>query len=540
MDDFPGLVRAYLDHHFTESPEWATMNGLDGHDDELPDLTAEAFDRRAREDREWDSQFAAVVDDSLPVDDRIDRDLVRSQLRGREIVRDWQDWRRLPDIYLQPGLIGLFALFLRRLHPERELVDSAVARLAAIPGHLDAARANLDPNLASAPIVARAINQCRAAATYVRDLLPPEVDNDEDRRRLATAGASAAGAYESFAAFLADLEATASGHWAVEESRYSALLREKEMLGFDAPELHDRGRAMYDALADEMRALAARAWDTDDFRSVLHGLADDHPQTPDEMREGYAGATASARQFLVDHELVTLPDGEVCDVVPSPHFQRPILAVASYQRPPLFRPSLAGRFNVPFPPDGTSPDDVTARLRTNCYAEMPTISVHEAYPGHHWHLVQLQATQAADRPVRGVVGTPYFSEGWALYAELMMREEGFFTDPAHELAHLDARLFRAARIVVDTSLHAGDMAFDEAVTFMSEKAGLTQPVARAEVTRYCAWPTQASAYLTGSLEIERLRDRWFAEGRGDLRTFHDTICGSGIMPIALAETALFR
>jgi uncharacterized protein (DUF885 family) len=121
----------------------------------------------------------------------------------------------------------------------------------------------------------------------------------------------------------------------------------------------------------------------------------------------------------------------------------------------------------------------------------------------------------------------------------MMRERGFFTDPAHELAHLDARLFRAVRIVVDTGLHCGDMGFDEAVTMMRDDAGLTEPVARAEVTRYCAWPTQASAYLTGSVEIERLRERWIGEQRGDLRGFHDAICGSGALPIALAERAVF-
>ena len=153
-------------------------------------------------------------------------------------------------------------------------------------------------------------------------------------------------------------------------------------------------------------------------------------------------------------------------------------------------------------------------------------------------MTRMQQVQAGSRPVRCILTTPYFSEGWALYAELMMREEGFFTEPAHELAHLDARLFRAARIVVDTSLHCGEMGFEEAVTFMRDRAGLTEPVARAEVTRYCAWPTQASAYLTGSLEVERLRTRWFAE-RGGLRPFHDAICGSGALPIALAEAALF-
>ena len=99
--------------------------------------------------------------------------------------------------------------------------------------------------------------------------------------------------------------------------------------------------------------------------------------------------------------------------------------------------------------------------------------------------------------VRRVYSTPYFSEGWALYAERVMRERGFFTDPLHELHHLNATLFRAARIIVDTSLHLGEMSFDEAVTFMMDKAALPEPVARAEVGRYCWWPTQASSYLTG-------------------------------------------
>jgi uncharacterized protein (DUF885 family) len=101
------------------------------------------------------------------------------------------------------------------------------------------------------------------------------------------------------------------------------------------------------------------------------------------------------------------------------------------------------------------------------------------------------------------------------------------------------RLFRAARIVVDTSLHLGDMTVEEAVEFMSTKASLSVETARAEVLRYCAWPTQASSYLTGALEIARLRERWESEGKGSLREFHDAAAGSGRLPINLVERALF-
>jgi uncharacterized protein (DUF885 family) len=117
-----------------------------------------------------------------------------------------------------------------------------------------------------------------------------------------------------------------------------------------------------------------------------------------------------------------------------------------------------------------------------------------------------------------------------------MRAAGFFT-PEQELGQLEARLFRAARIVVDTSLHTGEMDFDQAVAFMHDKALLPLSTARSEVARYCAWPTQASAYLTGAMAIERARDDWLAAG-GDLRRFHDSLAGSGAMPVPLAVRAI--
>ncbi|HEX8966950.1 MAG TPA: DUF885 family protein, partial [Chloroflexota bacterium] len=123
-------------------------------------------------------------------------------------------------------------------------------------------------------------------------------------------------------------------------------------------------------------------------------------------------------------------------------------------------------------------------------------------------------------------------------AEQVMREEGFFSDPRQAMRQSEATLFRAARIIVDTGLHIGDMSFDEAVAFMRGRANLPEPTARAEVTRYCSWPTQASAYLTGCLEILRIRDQYQRQAGGSLRAFHDRLAQSGALPIALAERAV--
>jgi uncharacterized protein (DUF885 family) len=422
-----------------------------------------------------------------------------------------------------------------------ELVDAAVSRLRAIPTNLEDGKRNLRPELVPAIFLDRAANQARAGARYVRELLPRQVEDPELAGRLAEAGAETASAFESYVAFLEEMRPSASGEWALGEARYSALLREKELLGFDTRELRERGRAQLDELATELARCARELRGTDDWRSVLDELNEDRPSTPEEMRVGYEEWTERARAFLREHELVSFPPGEECAVVPSPPFQRPVLAVASYQQPPPFSDRMLGHFFVPFPPEGASDDEVQKRLASNAYPGIPTTSVHEAYPGHHWHLVMSKANPSR---LRQAYRTSYFSEGWALYAERMMREQGFFTDLRQEMYQYEATIFRAARIVVDTSLHLGEMSWDEAVAFMVEHTAKTEPTAKAEVTRYCAWPTQASSYLTGCLEIVRIRDAFLAahgsSGTDELRAFHDGITSSGGLPIALAERAVLE
>ena len=539
MPTFAELTDEFLDAEFADSPVRASGLGLTEYDEQLDDLSEAAFERRSTTDVQWLDRFRNVDAAALSFDEAIDRDLVISILRGREIVDDFEVWRRQPDVYLNPGMSGIFSLFLHRLRPMDELVNAAVARMTLIPGNLEDGRRNLRPEMVPAIFLDRAANQARAGARYMREILPAQIEDDAQRATLADAGEAAAAAYEEYVAFLEEMRPDATGDYQLGEERYSALLKEKELLGFGARALRDKGQAAYDELATELTRCARELRGTDDWKSVLDELNEDHPRTPEQMRIGYEDWTERARVYLREQSLVSFPAGEECAVVPSPPFQRPVLAVASYMQPPPFSDKMKGHFFVPFPPDGASEDEIQKRLASNSYPGIPTTAVHEAYPGHHWHLVMSKANPSR---LRQVYRTPYFSEGWALYAERMMREQGFFTDLRHEMNQYEATIFRAARIVVDTSLHMGEMTWDEAVTFMTTKTGLTEPTAKAEVTRYCAWPTQASSYLTGCLEIVRIREAFFAKhGSSDtdaLRAFHDGITSSGGLPIALAERAV--
>ena len=539
LSPFGELADRFVKQELADSPVLASSLGALGFDDQLDDLSAEAFRRRDASSGEWLRRFRAVPDEGLSEAERIDRDFVVSILRGREISAPHEMWKRQPATYLNPGLSGVFSLFLHKLHPEAELAEAARARLLQVPEGLRHGIDNLDLTLAPKVYLDRAIGQASAAARYARELVALEVADPVRREQVAAAGAEAAAAFDAFAAFLKQKRDKATGDYAIGEAMYSALLREKELLPYDARQLRERGREQYDLLAAEAKRLAREISGSDDWVGLLARLNTVHAPTPDAMRAEYAEWTERARTFLRDTGLVTLPPGETCTVEPSPPFQRPVLAVASYDRPPAFTDSLAGHFFVPYPPDGVSAEEIQKRLEGNCSAGIPTTAVHEAYPGHHWHLVMAKSNPSA---IRKMFNTSYFSEGWALYAERVMREQGFFTDPKHELYQYEATIFRAARIIVDTSLHLGEMSFDEAVRFMIEKANLSEPNAKAEVGRYCSWPTQAASYLTGMLEIVDLRTRWLARrGKNDiaaLREFHDRITSSGNMPTSLAERAI--
>lgn len=518
-DTLTSFLSWYFDHH----PAHAAQLGSLEHYSTFGDFSASAFEQRTREKGAWLQRLE-------PLPTSVDRDLALSVLRGALAMETWPSWRRDPNEYSGMVFFGLLTPFLHRLMPEAELVECTVAKLREVPSVFAAAEANLDASLASSLVVRRALEQVRTGRSFLLDALPREVSAPSLRARLVEAAVPAAEAFDRHAAFLEDLVLRASGDWRMGEKLYSTLLQDKELLGYGAPELHQRGQDAYAALEAELVELAG----TPDWRAAMSSLQDDHPPTLEAMRAEYEAETRRARAALVEHSLVTLPDGEECSVVPSLPFQRPIMSVASYLGPPPLTSLRTGYFFVPFTPDDATDEQITHRLRTNARSQLPTISVHEAYPGHHWHMAWV-AAQGDAHPLRKVFRTSYFSEGWALYSEKLLRSVGYYTTRGALMGHVEARMFRAARMIVDTALHCGDMTPAEAESFMVSRTALTPGTAVGEVKRYCAWPTQAPSYLTGALEIDLIRDEYLAASLGSLRDFHDRIAGSGALPLGLAR-----
>src|SRR5688572_15225050 len=215
MPEFADLTDEFLESEFAESPVRASGLGLTEYDQQLDDLSEAAFERRTASDTAWLERFGAIEQASLSFDEDIDRELVISALRGRQIVEDFETWRRQPDVYLNPGMTGIFGLFLHRLRPMAELVDAAVARMRLIPGNLEDGKRNLRPEMVPAIFLDRAANQARAGARYVREILPAQMEDGSLRAKLAEAGEATGSADAAYVAFLEEMGPAASGGYAL-------------------------------------------------------------------------------------------------------------------------------------------------------------------------------------------------------------------------------------------------------------------------------------------------------------------------------------
>jgi uncharacterized protein (DUF885 family) len=260
------------------------------------------------------------------------------------------------------------------------------------------------------------------------------------------------------------------------------------------------------------------------WRALVQRLRSEHPLAAG-LVDAYAAEMERAKRFVLDRGLVGVPDGAL-EVVATPDFMAPLIPFAAYDPPGAFAARRTGTFYVTVPREGEP--------REHCVHELAATALHEGYPGHH---LQHLWAQRLDSPVRRVVWSALAVEGWALYCEELMAEQGFYHRPETALFHQVYRLWRAARVVLDVKLHTMAMPFGEAVTYLSELLGVPRSSAEAEVRRYCLAPGYQLCYAVGCRDVLRLREDYRRRaGPGfSLRAFHDDLLTYGGLPVALAR-----
>lgn len=477
-----------------------------------------------------------------------------------------------------------------------------IERVTAIPAFLRAARTQIEAGVAAGRVADRrmlerdGLNTSEANATFFSETLPRLADERiaarPDRERtlsaLRTAGKDAGQAYRTFRSFIADTffepggttvkTAFASDNFALGTQEYDWALQNNFHLDTKAASLFDDSLAIIEQTRNAMIALArqiaqAHQWQVPAdgpaaVRAVFDQLSTDFPKSDEEMIGWYRDAAFRLVDFARKTSLFDVPASYSLDVVQTPPPLESSIDGASYYPAPPFKGTGTGRFYV------TPTHNDQAALRSNNRAALADLSAHEGFPGHDWYFKVLTEARATVAPVRwltpGAVEDSSSmwqdsmpAEGWGLYAEALMAEpqagapNGFYTSE-ERLYQLQGQLLRDLRVRVDTGLHTGRLAYDDAVTVFSEvvdflpgacdaRGRASSPAKRAScdsaeraIFRYSKWPTQAITYRLGRDQIFALREEASKQlgARFSAKDFHLAFIRQGTVPSGYFKRAL--
>jgi uncharacterized protein (DUF885 family) len=522
------------------NPTTATFYGDERYADRLEDPGPEGRARNRRLMTRTAADAAAIATDGLPTEDRITRDMLKV-IADLQIEEDDQSLHQLRVVDQMGGpqqLLPQLTQFQPADNPER--LEAFIARLHAYPAYMAANAQILRDGLASGLTAPRVVAE-RTIAQIERMLEVPiesaivpsmvKVAHEPDRERIREIVRDVV--HPADVAFLEALggdylAATREdpGLWSAPngEQLYRTAIRSWTTLELDPETVHRTGLHELESIEDERRAIARAEGfgdDTASYRVHLDADPANQPATKEALVERAAddierALAAAPRYFGV------LPKAP-CEVRPVEEYKEKDAPFAYYYPPA---------------PDGSRPGIYYANgydLPSRKYTKLATTTYHEAAPGHHFQItLEMENTNLITFRRLGarMVGGAYV-EGWGLYSERLADEMGLFRDEAERFGMLDAQAWRAARLVVDTGLHALRWPRQRSIDFL-KLAGLSETDAVIETDRYICWPGQALTYKIGQREIQRLRAELSARDGSafDLRAFHDAVLGHGSLPLA--------
>ncbi len=515
-------MRSYLDLRWQLDPVAASQAGISQQDTRLAEFSRPQVKLALAALKAMAAAFEYSEAGSLA--DEVDQTAVLNDLRIT-IARFEKEkpHERNPEMHLSHLFTGLFTLLLRRDALLEQRSRGLAGRLRDTPRFLKDARATLGR---PAEVFTQTALAVAAGGSALFDEAIPAFAATlpaAARQELLELLEPAREAMREFTAYLGgELADRSDGDFAVGRKQFDFRLHYEHALRESAPELLRYGEALVKEVEADLARRAEALAPGLPWRALVGRLREAHP-TRDGLVSAYAGAMDRARQFVGQRDLVSIPEGKL-EVIATPSFMQPLIPFAAYDPPGAFAVSRTGWFYVSVPDE--------SQLREHSTDELAITALHEGYPGHH---LQFLAAQAQASPVRKVVWTSLSAEGWALYCEEMMGEEGFYQRPEQAFFQRLHLLWRAVRVVLDVRLHTAGMSVGQAVKYMMDTLDLARPSAEAEVRRYCAAPANALCYAVGRRELVRLREDWRrrAGPAQSLRRFHDEVLSYGGLPVSL-------
>lgn len=528
------------------NPTQATAVGDYRYNDQLQDYSLLATNKRHDIDAAFLRRIRAIDPAGFAEEDRTSHDLFLRNLQERQDDYDLKNYE-MPISMLGGPHTSLADLPLSMPFDSVKHYEDYIARLHKIPTALtqteDVLRVGVRDHLTMVKFLAAKIPaQCQGIIAADPFLKPtqkfPASFSDADKQRLTKAitdavNAEVLPAYKQFAAFL-EKEYVPAGRPEISieslpggKRRYQSAIRRSTTTDMTPEQIHNIGLKEFDRIVAEMTALAkANGYnDLPSFRDKVEADPKYKPTSEQAIVDDFDKYIKQMRPKLP----------QLFNVIPS--------APVTVEGIPDFQKAAATHYQTGTP-DGKRPGRVSVAVsdyEKRSYLNDEAVAYHEGIPGHHMQL-SVQQTIPGLPEFRKHGGNSAYTEGWALYAEQLGKEVGFYQDPGSDYGRLRSELFRAVRLVVDTGIHDMGWSRDRVVEYMRASHAIDEPTIQSETDRYIASPAQALSYKLGQLKIRELRAKATAKlgDKFDERTFHDEILSGGSLPLDVLDARVTK
>ena len=546
-----GLFKEMWEERLKHSPEFASSLGDRRYNDQLTDISPRAVNDELARGRGYLARLAGIDAAGLSEQEKLSVELMERELIEAEEGARFKEWE-LPVNQFHGIHTDLPADIVNWPFETVKDYDDYIARLKKMPGVIRQATENLlagieDGRVQPAYLMEKVLKQTEELAGTPAEKspfalpltkMPAAVKTAAGKRInaevLAAIDEEVLPAYVRFAKFMRAVEIPAGrkepGVWASKEgdAYYAFCVRRSTTMEKTPKEIHEIG--LDEVKRDETEMLAiVKKMGYADVKSFGAAMAKDpkqHPAGVEDLLGRYRRYEEQMKPRLPEL-FGKLPKAPL-EVVEMPTYLGKDQAAAWYAEGALnadgslFRP---GRVNVN-----------TYNAKERALAPVEAVSYHEGIPGHHLQISMAQELTGMPE-FRKHLGYTAFVEGWALYSERLGKEIGFYQEPVSDYGRLEADIWRAIRLVVDTGVHSEHWTRQQMVDYFHAHSAIDETNVQAEVDRYIAWPGQALGYKMGQMKLLELRTRAKTKmgAKFDLKGFHDVVVGAGAVPMDVLE-----
>jgi uncharacterized protein (DUF885 family) len=540
------FFREYLDATFELRPLDATMLGDHRFDDRLDDVSAAAREKWVElAQRTLDELPKRVAYDQLSRSAQIDYEILQHDLRRTLWVWDnIRAFERDPRVYVDYVTGSVYSLLTQSTLPREQNVRNCVSRMAFMPAVIAAARESLQhpPKV----VVETAIRQNRGAISFYESGIYEVAGETPNVSPLTEAAGPVIAALKDYQSFLEnDLLPRADGEFRIGREKFVQKLDLDLNAGLGADEVLAEAESEFARVEREMYVIARQLWSRyhanqslppDDetgrreaIQRVLNVVSLDHG-VPEELVGDTRATVDRIKAFITGRDILRLPEPDRCQIIEMPEFQRGNSVAYLNPAAPL-DPKGDSIYAVSPPPSDWTSSRIESFLQEYNSHMLQILSIHEAYPGHY---VQLEYSNRHPSLIRKVLSSGVFAEGWAVYTEQMMLDQGYGDGSLPlRLNQLKFYLRAVANAVLDHKLHCTGMTDEEALAFMMQRAFQSEGEAVGKLVRAKQTSCQLSTYFVGRTAFYRLRQQVQREQgeKFNLGRYHEAVLSHGTLPV---------